>query len=175
MSNIRRIGLLAGPGTGKSTTAAKLFAELKILGYDVEHIPEFVKTMAHEGRFPTSFDQVYIFGQQIHKEDIVLRHVTNLVTDCPIIMCCAYAKYYGSAGHESLLEIAHEFERQFPSFNLLLERDVPYVEKGRYQNSQQANDFDKFLLDFMVLNHQPFERVSVKNFPEMVKKIQDRI
>jgi hypothetical protein len=62
---IRRICLHAGPGSGKSTLAARVFGELKVRGYDVEHVPEYIKTWAHAGRKPESYDQLYVFAKQL--------------------------------------------------------------------------------------------------------------
>ena len=37
------INLFGGPGCGKSTTMARLFADLKARGYNVEMVSEFAK------------------------------------------------------------------------------------------------------------------------------------
>ena len=56
-----RISLFGGPGSGKSTTAARLFSELKERHYSVEHVSEYVKSWTYMNRKPKGFDQVYIF------------------------------------------------------------------------------------------------------------------
>jgi hypothetical protein len=61
MGNIRRISLFGSAGSGKSTMAARLYADLKMQGQDIELIQEYIKPRAYEKRFPTSFDQVHIF------------------------------------------------------------------------------------------------------------------
>ena len=176
MSKIRRVCFHAGPGSGKSTIAARVFAEMKIRGHDAEHITEFVKTMAHEGRFPESFDQVHIFGEQIHREDIALRHVDFIVTDCPMLMCCAYAKWYKAPGHQHLAEIAFDFETCFPALNFYLERTVDYKDQGRYQNLEQAKKFDVFLTEFMQEHLQDhWERVEVEDFERICERIEDSL
>tara|TARA_Y100000034_G_C6812397_1_gene365195 strand:+ start:379 stop:906 length:528 start_codon:yes stop_codon:yes gene_type:complete len=169
---VRRVNFFAGPGAGKSTVAARAFAELKIRGHDVEHIPEFVKTMAHEGRFPESYDQVYIFGEQIHREDIALRHVDAIVTDCPLLMCCAYAYFYEAAGAEYITWIAKDFDEDFPALNFYIERTVPYVDKGRYQDVAKAIEFDdhmKAMLDM----HVEWHSITVDRFDEIITRIEE--
>ncbi len=47
---LKVINLWAGPGAGKSTTAAGLFNLMKIRGYNVELVTEFAKEMVYEGR-----------------------------------------------------------------------------------------------------------------------------
>ena len=170
---LRRICFHAGPGSGKSTIAARTFAEMKIRGHDCEHISEFVKTMAHEGRFPQSYDQIYIFGEQIHREDVALRHVDFIVTDCPIFMCCAYASFYKSPGAVHLAEIASDFEADFTAMNFYLERTVDYKNEGRYQNLQQAKEFDDFLTNFMSCHiGDNWKRVKVSDFEDICAEIE---
>lgn len=44
------INLFAGPGAGKSTTAARLFSTLKLRGKNAELVQEFAKGAAWEKR-----------------------------------------------------------------------------------------------------------------------------
>lgn len=172
-NKMRRVNFFSGPGCGKSTVAARTFAEMKIRGHDCEHISEFVKTMAHEGRFPQSYDQVHIFGEQIHREDIALRHVDFIVTDCPLLMCCAYAHFYKAPSEDNLIEIAIDFDMDFPALNFYLERTVDYKDKGRYQNLDQAKEFDDFLTDFMQEHlRDHWKRVKVEDFENICAEIE---
>lgn len=64
------INLYGGPGTGKSTTAGALFAEMKFRGINCEYVQEYAKDKAwefgtnHLG-IPKVFQaQEYIFGKQ---------------------------------------------------------------------------------------------------------------
>lgn len=169
----RRVCFHAGPGSGKSTIAARVFAEMKIRGHDCEHVSEFVKTMAHEGRFPRSYDQVHIFGEQIHREDIALRHVDFIVTDCPLLMCCAYAEFYNAPSAVHLSEITSDFEMDFPAMNFYLERTVDYKNEGRYQNLQQAIEFDGHLMSFMTKYlDDNWKMVKVDDFENICAEIE---
>jgi hypothetical protein len=174
---IRRINLFGGPGASKSTTAARLFAELKILGYDVEHITEFVKTMAYEGIMPKSYDQYYIFGEQLHKEDVVLRHVNLIISDSPLLLSHVYAEYYGfNKGTECLLKMANQFEADFPSLNIYLERIGEYNPKGRYQTLEQAKEVDSLILKALKNNtKEHFCMDARSNYEKIVKLIIDKV
>jgi hypothetical protein len=158
-----------------STLAARAFSALKERHYDVEHIPEFVKTMAHEGRFPESYDQVYIFGEQIHREDIALRHVETTVTDCPLLMCCAYAHFYEAPCAEYLTWIANDFNEDFPALNFYIERTVPYVDKGRYQDFEKAKVFDEYLKEMLDKHVEEWHPVTVDHFDDIITKIEERL
>lgn len=176
MSQIRRISLFAGPGSGKSTTSARLFSELKIRGYDIEHIPEYIKTWAHEGRKPVSYDQVYVFGKQLHKEDLTLRNVQLLITDSPIMLNVAFPAFYKLPFFEEVVSIARRFDREYPSLNLFIERTVEYNQKGRYENHDQAKAFDEFLLGFLAENLAlPLHKVRVDEFEKIVDLVENSI
>jgi deoxyadenosine/deoxycytidine kinase len=130
-----RINLLAGPGSGKSTTAAWLFSELKIRHVSVELITEYVKSWATQKRQVTTFDQVYLFGKQMQYEYRFLNNgIKNVVTDSPLILSAVYADYYYPEMKlgQHLLQIMHKYESQYPSLNIYLERrDKLYNQEGR--------------------------------------------
>jgi nicotinamide riboside kinase len=172
---IRRINFFAGPGAGKSTLAAKVFAEMKVRGHDVEHISEFVKTMAHEGHFPESYDQFYIMGQQLHREDVALRHVDMIVTDSPILLGAAYAQFYNFDAHEHLIAISEFFDEDFPALNFFIERTVKYDPKGRFQESSQVEAVDVALRRIMNSAPVEYEVVRVDQFDAIMEKIEEAI
>ena len=146
-----RINLLAGPGSGKSTTAAWLFSELKIRHVSVELITEYVKSWATQKRQVTTFDQVYLFGKQMQYEYRFLNNgIKNVVTDSPLILSAVYADYYYPEMKlgQHLLQIMHKYESQYPSLNIYLERrDKPYNQEGRYQTYEEAKKVDELVKD----------------------------
>ena len=172
--SIRRINLFGGPGCAKSTTAARVFGELKMSGMTVEFVPEYIKTWAIEKRRPQSWDQLYILSKQIYTEDRILRQgIPLVVCECPLLVNCTYAKYYDSPGWREMIQLAMEFEGQYPSLNILLLRDgLPYVKKGRYQNKRQAREVDRIVREMMdecVKNYYPIPAV---DFPLILSSIQ---
>ena len=173
---IRRVNFYAGPGAGKSTIAARTFAELKIRGHEVEHIPEYIKTWAHEGRVPQSYDQLYVFAKQVKSEDIILRNVPLIVTDSPVLLSTSYAKHQSVPFYEYLVRVAQQFDRDFPPLNLFIERTVDYNGAGRYQNEREAHDFDKYLLEFLGENLiGELHHVKVEEFDQIIEMIEGAI
>jgi len=150
----RRICLFAGPAAGKSTTAARLFSELKMRHFNVELVTEYVKTWAHIGRKVKSFDQVYFFAKQIHMEDRLLYSGSNLIiTDSPLWLSCTYAKRNKMHGWENLMELAKEFDKQYPAMNIFLDRgDKKYHKEGRYETYDEAIQMDNFMLEVLEEN-----------------------
>jgi thymidylate kinase len=158
-SEIRRICFFGGPSTGKSETAARVYAELKSLGLSVELVSEYIKTWVYEGRTPWSTDQIYSFAKQMRSEDVFLRGGADLiVTDSPLFLNCAYATDHRKFGWEQQLELAIQFEESYPSLNFFLKRDpdVSYQEIGRYHDREEAVKMDETIMNFLEDHHVPF-------------------
>ncbi len=150
-----RINLFAGPCVGKSTIAAYAFAQMKIKGFNIEHINEYVKVWAYEKRKLEGCDQFYIFAKQWRKEDILLRNgVDHIITDSPLLMQCMYAEKYGAEGAEEILTRALKLEEKmhpvYRTMNIFLERvNGTYQQKGRYQTEAEAIELDNYILNFL--------------------------
>lgn len=145
---MRRINIFGGPSIGKSTVAAWLFARLKQDGHNVELVSEWIKAWAWQGIKQNGFDQLYIFAKQLRKEDIILRNGGIIISDSPLLMQLAYIKECPVTSTDlygPLYNIANEYERQYPSFNVVLERDPShsYEQSGRYQTEEQAIKMDQ--------------------------------
>ena len=148
---IRRINLLGGPGSGKSTIAARMYAKMKQKHQSVELVREYVKEWAYEGRSITPYDQHYFFGKQMRKELVVLNaNVQYIITDSPLILQIMYAERAGLSDNSvsAMLVMLQEYEKDFPSVNIMLDRrDKPYVESGRYETYEQAVKMDRRIME----------------------------
>ena len=80
------VNLIGGPGTGKSVTAASLFAKLKKQGINCEYVTEFAKDLVWSERFPEMKDQIYIFGKSYHKLWKLDGKVDVAILDSPLIL-----------------------------------------------------------------------------------------
>jgi hypothetical protein len=174
---IRRINLFAGPGAGKSTTAAWLYAQMKSDMFSVELIQEYVKSWAYDGREPSSFDQIYLFGKQMHSEDRVLKcGVHHTISDSPLFLSTCYCAKYNPELFEPLIQIERTIERKYPSLNIYIERhSKPYVKEGRYQTYDEAKDMDKFILDRLVLAGIHFNRFQYNCKDEIYQFIRSKL
>jgi len=149
------INMFAGPGTGKSTSAAGVFSLLKMHGVNAELITEFAKDLAWEERFVTMDNQSYIWGKQHHKMWRVKNHVDVMVTDSPLLFGLIYGKKNPKCFNEMIL---HSFN-QFDNMNYFLLRKKPYNPKGRVQTEEKARQLDSEIAVMLAENDIEFEAV----------------
>ena len=153
------LNLIGAPAVGKSTTAAKLFGELKAMNLNVEYSPEVVKTWCYEGRQVNKYDQYYLFGCECHNQSRLFNSVDFIISDSSPILAAFY-NYYYNKGDDSLSSACKEFYRKVSSdnikvINLYLPRKKKYVAKGRYQTEEEANEVTTQLQNW--LNSEGYE------------------
>lgn len=165
-----RINFFGGPGSGKSTTAAQVFAELKRRGYSIEHVNEYVKAWAYAGRRVDPYDQFYLQAKQMQYEYRYLKHgVKNIVTDSPVALGYVYAN---EALKPILRQISDTFDNAFPTFNIFILRgDKPYVAAGRYESKEKALEVDERIKrEVHCLYYAPFT-----DFDTILKVVETQI
>ena len=166
------INLCGGPGTGKSTLSANLFAKLKMSGVDVELAPEYVKDLVWEESFKKIENQIYIFGKQHNRLYRLKNKVNVIITDSPLLNSIVY--YTGNNKHFEPLVI-WEF-KEMNNITLYLERSFDYVQNGRMQTLDKAKKIDeiyKNLLDKYQIDYTSIR--SPYNVDMIVESIIDKI
>jgi hypothetical protein len=141
------INLFAGPGAGKSTTAAGLFHELKCRDIKCELVTEYAKDMTYEKRQNILSDQLYILAKQNRRLSRLVGHVDYIITDSPLLLGLAYVPgdYYSS--FEPLVtEIFESYDNQ----NIVLLRRKKYQAYGRNQTEEQAIEKDNLIFDLVM-------------------------
>lgn len=149
------IDLYGGPGTGKSTSAAFLYYQLKKAGKNVELVREYVKDWAWDNRTINTYDQIYILGKQVRRESMLYGKVDWIVTDCPVYMSAFYAEKYCTP------ILAHGVKQAVEAFysqaakdghdhhHYHLNRIKAYKPERRYQSEEEAKKIDNELFMFM--------------------------
>lgn len=90
MGNAIILNLFSGPGAGKSTMAADIFAKLKRAGVNSELASEYAKDKVWEKSLSILENQIYVFGKQHHRLFRLKSQVDVIVTDSPILLSAIY-------------------------------------------------------------------------------------
>lgn len=148
--SLKVINLFAGPGTGKSTTAAGLFNMMKLNKHSVELVTEYAKQLVWERQHHTVFtNQILLLAKQDQKQRVLVDQVEYCITDSPILMGLTYCPcdYYNS--FESLTkEVFHSYS----NINIFLNRVKDYDPNGRNQTYEEALLKDQEIKDLLKKN-----------------------
>ena len=96
------INLFGGPGIGKSTQAAGLYAMMKRNNMSVELTSEFPKVIAWEKNHSAIRDQLYITANQHRNISRLYGQVEYIIIDSPILFGLVYKGRYGDGYPENL-------------------------------------------------------------------------
>ena len=166
------VNLFAGPGSGKSTTCAGLFAKLKLAGVNCEMALEYAKDKVWENSHEVLDDQIYVFGKQLHRIFRLKDKVEVIITDSPILLSIIYDKTKNPYFSALVLDQFKNFNNR----NYFIDRDTIYNPKGRLQTEEEAKEIDKILLDLLEECGVDYKRVD-KNaavdqiFNEIMKEL----
>lgn len=156
MNNIATtvLNLIGGPGIGKSTLAAKMYANMKDQGISCELVREFVKDWAWEDRKVKPLDQLHLLGQQCYRESILYGKVEYIITDSPLIMNGFYSEYYLNESYltDAALAFMKHSEKVNPELyyiNIVLDRCKPYNTAGRFESEEKAKEIDREMIGFL--------------------------
>ena len=136
------INLFSGPGSGKSTTAAFLFAYLKNAGVKTELAREVAKDFIYEGRqVQLKRNQLLLTAMQYARlKDLEHSDCELAITDAPLALGAVYARrclYY-----DELCELIKKLLKDFTNYNVFIKRTKPYQKFGRLQDEGEAKILD---------------------------------
>lgn len=162
------INLYSGPGTGKSTTAARLFSELKHHGINCEYVPEYAKDITWEGRAKIFRCQEYIFGKQSFRNFKLRGEVDVIITDSPLLLSIIYTKL--APVEDQLLSlplVIREAYDKYDNLDIFLTRNKPYNPKGRNQTKQEAIQLDNDIKTMLIEQNIAFKTIDYS--PDMTE------
>lgn len=132
------INLSGAPGAGKSTGAASIFSDLKMLGINCELVGEFAKDKTWEHNTTALKCQEYIFGKQSYRLARCRDDVDVIITDSPLPLTIIYNN--NPAIEESLTNLVIDVYNTYENLNFVVNRVKPYNPKGRNQTSGESDE-----------------------------------
>lgn len=142
-----KINFYGGPGSGKSTVAALLFSEIKVLQYRAELVREYAKDLVYQGLDLRKSDknlQLIIFAEQLKREVLVQKHVDFIISDSPLFLNAYYS------GSKHILDVAKD-NNQAKDLHFWIERDPNehFESDGRSHTEAQSRKIDLVMKDFL--------------------------
>jgi hypothetical protein len=138
------VNLFGGPGAGKSTTAAGVFANLKQKCLNVELVTEFAKDLTWDSRFFALEQQPYILGEQFYRQIRLKGKVDAIITDSPLLLGIYYNNQNDGPTLEHLAPLTMELYNLFENLNYFIRRPDEYTEVGRDYTREEAVTIDEY-------------------------------
>ncbi len=143
------INIIGGPGIGKTTMACGLYAELKKLGYSIEYVSEYAKSLVWAGELDKLNDQFAVSHKQYCRIKQLKGKVQYAITDSPILL----GLYYNAQNPRNVCDVLKvrehilRWDSEFSNINIFLQRheDIEYVQAGRVHTKDEALDADQGL------------------------------
>jgi len=157
------INIFAGPGSGKSTTAAGLFYQLKTMNKKVEYVSEYAKDLIYENRFERLNDQLYMLAEQHHRLYRLKGKVDYVICDGSFLF--SYIHYSKNTIYPKKLfkQLVLDIFNQYDNTNYFLDRkDIVYQTYGRKEDFTSAMHLDKKLLKLFKSKQIKYKKISSK-------------
>lgn len=180
----KRIALLGGPSSGKSTLAAALFSTMKEIGINADLVQEYAREHINKYGAPENvLTQFLIYKKQREKEDILPKQVEYIITDSPTILSYVYGLYYydpKSKDHRIMLADMY-YEMMLDGFSryqyvFFLEATRPYKLDGtRTQSAQEAKQIGLEIKELLRTHKIPFSTLEMPETQKRVTQILEEI
>ena len=165
------VNFFAGPGAGKSTLCAALFARLKFLGIDCEMSLEYAKDVVWEESLKKLDNQIYIFGKQLHRLQRLNHKVKVIITDAPLLHSAIYCK----AGHETFIKLIVEEYSKFTNLNYFINRRTTFDQNGRVHDLEESKAIDDKIISFLRDNNVEYTAIdgNIEIIDSILKTVLD--
>jgi len=148
MLQTKVISLVAGPGAGKSTTAAGIFHNMKIdQKYKVELVTEVIKDAVYDDNTGMLDDQLLLTATQNHALHRLVGKVDYVISDACLLNGIVYNRFYNTP---SILDnLILTLFKDYDNTVIMLPRKAKYEGYGRSQTEQEAKDIDQLFIDVL--------------------------
>jgi len=173
------INIIGAPGVGKSTISALLFANMKIRGYIVEYVQEYVKKLVWTRDFESINNQYYLSKKTFETLNQIVSSgcIEFCISDGPLLHGLVYnlQNINNTSNIEKTEKFILECISKFNNINIYLET-VPgrqYETAGRIHTEEESKQVGNLLKELLEKNKMIF--VSFPADPNMINKIIDYI
>lgn len=152
------INLFGGPGIGKTTLSALIFAKLKTHQnkYIVEYIQEYAKQLVWTKNFEVLNNQYHVTQHQYNLLKQIDTKVDFVVTDGPLCQGLYYNRFNkdNMSNVDKTENFILEKHAEFNNINLFLQRgDFEYESQGRLQTAKESKEIDTILSHLLEQNN----------------------
>ena len=169
------VNIYGGPGSGKSTTALQLAAELKKRGFYSDYVSEVAKEYVYAKKFErldgSLKNQSKLFLEQKSRLDLIYENVDITITDCPLLLNAVYLKEH----NDDFVKDIFKTYNKYNNLNLFLERDltVKFEQEGRIHDLTQSIEKDNEITSLLKENnidYQSVDRNDISSIADFVVK-----
>lgn len=168
------INLVGGPCSGKSTTAAGLFAQMKLrTDRKVEIVTEVIKDYVYDENKGAMNDQILITAQQNHRLQRLQGKVDFVISDASLLNGVIYNDFYkehDKISSQLALDLYGEYD---DNMVFLLPRKPEYDAYGRTQTLEEAKQIDRLFVKHLQDLEVDYFDMTRYTHEEMPEKILD--
>lgn len=168
------VNLVGGPCCGKSTTAAGLFAKMKLsMQYKCELVTEVIKDYVYDEAVKPMQDQILLTAESNHKLFRLDGKVDFAISDAALINGVVYNVFYKSEDEVSD-KLALDLFRRYDNLVFLLPRKPTYDKYGRTQTEDEAKDIDELfmtVLESYRIEYYDMREYTHEEMPDRIFKI----
>lgn len=147
------INMISGPGSGKSTIAAKLFWTMKEKGFNVEYLQEYAKWLVWKGKFDMLNNQHIVSYKYYNQIKAMNGKVDYIVLDSSLLN----GLYYNRNNLDNLSNVDKterlilQYYEEFNNVNFVVHRspDIKYETAGRLETETQSKAIDLQLINML--------------------------
>jgi|AGFS01.1.fsa_nt_gi hypothetical protein len=169
------VNLVGGPCCGKSTTAAGLFAAMKLKSdQKVEIVTEVIKDYVYDENKGAMHDQILITAQQNHRLRRLQGKVDFIISDASLLNGVVYNEFYKDSKNLSTQLSIDLFNEYDDNLVFLLPRKPQYDQYGRTQSLEEAKHLDRIFMNKLHeldVDYFDMTRFTHEEMPEKILEI----